>query len=41
MAKIVNIASSENKDKNLLNIVNSISGLKASLANIIDEYEDV
>ena len=37
MAKIVKIGSSENKDKRLLQLTNT---LKASLANMIEQYEN-
>lgn len=40
MAKIVKIGSSENKDKRLLQLANSVNTVKASLANMIEEYEN-
>ena len=40
MAKIVNMDSSENKEKRLSHIADTINTLKASLANMIDEYEN-
>ena len=39
MAKIVKIGSSENKDKRLLQLTNNLNTLKASLANMIEQYE--
>jgi len=39
MAKIVNIDSSESKEKRLSHIVDTINKLKVSLANVIDECE--
>ena len=40
MAKIVKIGSSENKDKRLLQLTNNLDTLKASLANMIEQYEN-
>lgn len=40
MAKIVKIGSSENKDKRLLQLTNNLNTLKASLANMIEQYEN-
>lgn len=40
MAKIVNIGLSESKDKRLLQLANSVNTVKASLANMIEEYEN-
>nr|WP_294660991.1 hypothetical protein [uncultured Blautia sp.] len=40
MAKIVNIGLSESKDERLLQLVNSVNTVKASLANMIEEYEN-
>ncbi len=40
MAKIVNIGSSESKDKRLLQLANNINTVKTSLANMIEEYEN-
>ena len=38
--KIVKIGSSENKDKRLLQLTNNLNTLKASLANMIEQYEN-
>lgn len=40
MAKIVKIGSSENKDKRLWQLTNNLNTLKASLANMIEQYEN-
>ena len=40
MAKVVKIGSSENKDKRLLQLTNNLNTLKASLANMIKQYEN-
>lgn len=40
MAKIINIDSSESKEKRLAYIADILNTLKASLADMIDEYED-
>ena len=40
MAKIVKIGSSETKDKRLLQLTNNLNTLKASLANMIEQYEN-